>query len=371
VAIDGDRLIEQARALDALRPAVKAGLPLFGELVGVKDNMDTADLPTAYGSPIYADRRPATDAALVAWLRAAGALVAGKTACAEFAWMTAPATENPVAPGRTPGGSSSGSAAAVAAGHVRLATGTQTAGSINRPASYCGIVGFKPSFGRLPRDGVMLLSPALDTVGYLAASVEDVRRALGRPALSPGPGVGRIAFLQTPDWDLIAPEARSAIEVVAEGMALPLVAAPDGYAELCEAQRTIQLYDSARALAGDLERNAEKLSGALRAALVEAAAISREDRARADSVLRRCAPALIDWLGGFDAVLTPSADGPPPEGLEFTGDPRFSRVWTLIGAPCLSLPLAWTTDRLPVGLQLVGAPGSDDLLLELGLALSS
>jgi Asp-tRNA(Asn)/Glu-tRNA(Gln) amidotransferase A subunit family amidase len=370
VAIDGDRLIEQARALDALPPTVKAELPLFGELVGVKDNMDTADLPTAYGSPIYADRRPANDATLVAQLRAAGALVAGKTACAEFAWMTPPATENPIAPGRTPGGSSSGSAAAVAAGHVRLATGTQTAGSINRPAGYCGIVGFKPSFGRLSREGVKVLSPALDTVGYLAASVADVQRALGRPVRGARPDAGRIAFLQTPDWELIAPEARSAIEAVAKSMALPQVAAPDGYTELREAQRTIQLYDSARALAGDFERNAEMLSGELRAALVEGSALGNEDRAHADSALRRHAPALTDWLGGFDAVLTPSADGPPPEGLEFTGDPRFSRVWTLIGAPCLSLPLAWTTDRLPVGVQLVGAPGADDLVLEHGLALS-
>jgi Asp-tRNA(Asn)/Glu-tRNA(Gln) amidotransferase A subunit family amidase len=371
VAIDGDRLIEQARALDALRPTVKAGLPLFGELVGVKDNMDTADLPTGYGSLIYADHRPANDAALVAQLRAAGALVAGKTACAEFAWMTPPATENPVAPGRTPGGSSSGSAAAVAAGHVRLATGTQTAGSINRPASYCGIVGFKPSFGRLSRDGVKVLSPALDTVGYLAASVADVQRALGRPARSTAPVPGRVAFLQTPDWELVASEARAAIEAVAERMAVAPVAAPDGYAELCEAQRTIQLYDSARALAGELERNADRLSGELREALVEGAALRSEDRAEADCTLRRYAPALTGWLAGFDAVLTPSADGPPPAGLQFTGDPRFSRVWTLIGAPCLSLPLAWTTDRLPVGVQLVGAPGSDDLVLERGLALSS
>lgn len=348
---------------------MKLELPLFGELIGVKDNMDTFDLPTGYGSLVYAGHRPSNDAVLIARLRAAGALVAGKTACAEFAWMTPPATENPAAPGRTPGGSSSGSAAAVAAGHVRLATGSQTAGSINRPASYCGIVGFKPSFGLLPRDGVRVLSPVLDTVGYLAATVADVRRVLGRSVQKAGRG-GRVGFLRTPDWHLVNPEARAAIEMVAEGCdALPVVV-PDGYAELCDAHRTIQFYDSARSLAAEFERDTGQLSEQLRAALAEGAAISRVDRARAIRVRDEHAPALIDWLGGFDAVITPSVDGPPPEGLEFTGDPLFNRVWTLIGAPCLSLPLAWTADGLPVGLQLVGAPGSDDLVLERGRMLS-
>jgi amidase len=362
-AIDGEQLIAQARALDARDREVRAALPLFGELVGVKDNMDTADLPTGYGSSIYAGHRPAVDAALVARLRAAGALIAGKTACAEFAWMTPPATENPIAPGRTPGGSSSGSAAAVAAGHVRLATGTQTAGSINRPASYCGVVGFKPSFGRLPRDGVKVLSPALDTVGYLAASVADVRRALGSPARDRRPGTGRLGFLRTPDWDAIDPQAQEAIEAAAAACGAEPVTAPDGYAELRDAQRAIQGYDSARSLAHEYEQAPEQLSDELRAALAEGAAIGPEERARAGRVRDRYEPKLIEWLGGFDAVLAPSADGPPPEGLAFTGDPLFSRVWTLIGAPCLSLPVAWTARGLPAGLQLIGAPGRDDALL--------
>lgn len=147
------------------------------------------------------------------------------------------------------------------------------------------------------------------------------------------------------------------------------MSAPDGYAELQDAQRTIQVYDSARSLAAEFEQHPEQLSGDLRTALTDGAAMVDEDRARAERIRRRHAPALIEWLRGFDAVLTPSADGTPPEGLDFTGDPRFSRVWTLIGAPCLSLPLAWTDDRLPVGLQLVGAPGTDDRVLERGLML--
>ncbi len=372
VALDGDRLIAQARALDALPPEAKAALPLFGELVGIKDNMDTADLPTRYGSPIYASHQPAGDAALVAELRAAGALVAGKTACTEFAWMTpvAPATENPVAPGRTPGGSSSGSAAAVAAGQVRLATGTQTAGSINRPASYCAVVGFKPTFGLLPTAGVKPLSPVLDTVGFLAASVADVRRALRRQPLYRPSEAGGLALLRTPDWELVAPEARTAIEAVADRLGATAVQAPAGYEELRDAQRTIQVYDSARSLAPEFQHHPERLSNELRAALAEGAAMNPGQRAAADHDLRRYGPALVQWLRGYDAVLTPSADGPPPAGLEFTGDPRFNRVWTLIGAPCLSLPLAFTATGLPAPLQLVSAPGSDDRLLASGEALA-
>src|SRR5581483_7001107 len=172
--IDADDLGSQAAALAGLDDAARARLPLFGVPVAVKDNFDTATLPTAYGSPIYAGNRPVADAAAVATLRAAGALVAGKTKCAEFAWMTPSDTLNPLDRTRTPGGSSNGSAAAVAAGAVPLATGTQTAGSIVRPGSYCAVLGFKPSFGRYDRNGVKLMSETLDTVGLIARSLEDL-----------------------------------------------------------------------------------------------------------------------------------------------------------------------------------------------------
>lgn len=368
-ALDRDQLLDQARQLDALPAAERARLPLFGVLVGIKDNFDTSALPTTYGSLVYEGHQPEHDAALVAELRARGALIAGKTASAEFAWMTPPPTVNPLDPARTPGGSSSGSAAAVAAGQVRIATGTQTAGSINRPSSYCGIVGFKPTFGTLPREGVKLLSPALDTVGYLAASVADLVGVLGHPPKATTELL-RIGFLRTPYWELVQPEARSAIEA----LGIRPVDAPDGFEALTEAQRTIQWYDSARSLAVEYERHRDLLSPALVEALEEGRAMPATRRDEAEQTLARFGPPLVRWLEGFDAVLTPSTDGVPPLGLDFTGDPLFSRAWTLIGAPALSVPIAWTPEGLPAGVQLVGAPGRDERLLSAGeilLAASS
>jgi amidase len=363
-ALDGDQLLAEAARLDSLPAHERAALPLFGLLVGVKDIFDTATLPTTYGSPIYEGHRPQRDAALVADLRARGALIAGKTASAEFAWMSPPATVNPLDPTRTPGGSSSGSAAAVAAGHVRVATGTQTAGSINRPASYCAVIGFKPTFGTLPREGVKLMSPALDTVGYLAASIPDLCRVIGHPVRA-STRPARIGFLRTPYWERIQPEARRAIEA----LGVSEVQAPAGFEALTKAQRTIQWYDSARSLNGEYEQHRELLTPALVEALEEGRAMSSMLRAEADRTLARVGPPLARWLEGFDAILTPSADGVPPVGIEFTGDPLFSRAWTLIGAPCLSIPVAWTSDGLPAGVQLVGAPGSDARVLAAGQAL--
>lgn len=363
-ALDPDQLLAEAARLDSLPAHERAALPLFGVLVGIKDIFDTATLPTTYGSPIYEGHRPERDAALVSDLRARGALIAGKTATAEFAWMSPPATVNPLDPTRTPGGSSSGSAAAVAAGHVRLATGTQTAGSINRPASYCGVVGFKPTFATLPRDGVKLMSRALDTVGYLAASIGDLGRVLGQPVRA-STRLQRIGFLKTPYWERVQPEARRAIEA----LGVSEVQAPTGFEALTKAQRTIQWYDSARSLGIEYEHYRGLLTPALVEALEEGRAMSSMLRAEADRTLARLGPPLARWLDSFDAVLTPSADGVPPVGLEFTGDPLFSRAWTLIGAPCLSIPVAWTADGLPAGVQLVGAPGSDARLLAAGRAL--
>ncbi len=372
--IDPDRVLGQAARLDALAPAARAALPLFGLAVGIKDNFDTAELPTTYGSPIYAGHRPAADAAAVAALRAAGAIIAGKTKLAEFAWMTAPDTRNPIAPGRTPGGSSSGSAAAVAAGHLRVATGTQTAGSINRPASYCEVVGFKPSFGLFPRDGVKLLSPALDTVGLLARSLEDllpVARALG---VRSGRGAAgsdspRIAFAPTPAYARIAPDARAAIDALVARLGLDEITLPPGYTELVQAQTTIQSYDSARSLAPELASHPAELSDEVRAALEYGAALPAEHKLAATRAASEHSPPLVALLRGYDGVLTPSADGPPPLGLAFTGDPLVCRCWTLIGAPCVSLPLARTAAGLPAGLQLVGAPGDDMRLLTAASAL--
>jgi Asp-tRNA(Asn)/Glu-tRNA(Gln) amidotransferase A subunit family amidase len=375
-ATDPDGLLRRARELERLSAAEREQLPLFGLPVAVKDNFDTSDLPTAYGSPIYAGSRPAADAAAVQRLRAAGAMIAGKTKCAEFAWMFPCDTLNPLASGRTPGGSSSGSAAAVAAGTVPFATGTQTAGSINRPASYCGVVGFKPSFGSLPREGVKLLAPSLDTVGLFARSVTDlelVNRVLlagsGPLASAPSPPrQPRLAFPRTPLWDQVEPAAQRAIESAMQQLTsseakIEEIELPPGYQDLVEAQTTIQLYESAVSLAPELEAASELLSDELREALLEGAAIAPERHRSAKRVAATLGPPLIALLDAYDGVLTPSATGIPPLGLDFTGDPVFCRVWTLIGAPSVSVPVAWTAERLPVGLQVVGAPGRDERTL--------
>jgi Asp-tRNA(Asn)/Glu-tRNA(Gln) amidotransferase A subunit family amidase len=375
-ATDPDGLLTQARELDRLGAAEREQLPLFGLPVAVKDNFDTSDLPTAYGSPIYSGSRPAADSAAVQRLRAAGTMIAGKTKCAEFAWMFPCDTLNPLASERTPGGSSSGSAAAVAAGTVPLATGTQTAGSINRPASYCGVVGFKPSFGSLPRQGVKLLAPSLDTVGLFARSVADlelVNRVLvaGSGSLAPAPSPPRqprLAFARTPLWDRVEPAAQRAIESSVHRLRsspakIEEIELPPGYEDLVEAQTTIQLYESAVSLAPELETASELLSDELRAALLVGAAIAPERHRSAKRVTAALGAPLIELLHGYDGVLTPSATGVPPLGLDFTGDPMFCRVWTLIGAPSVSIPVAWAAEGLPIGLQVVGAPGRDERTL--------
>jgi len=381
VHVDGDRLLADAQRLDALAPAARERLSLFGMLVGVKDNFDTADAPTTYGSPIYEGHRPATDAEAVTRLRRAGALVAGKTALAEFATIHPPSTLNPIDRRRTPGGSSTGSAVAVAAGHVPVATGTQTAGSINRPASYCGVIGFKPTFGLIPVEGIKPVAPSLDTAGVLGSRLDDVVKlaaVLAGRSWHAGPGEAavsggdwpRIAFAQTPLWDQVESQARSELLAVARRLAAEAVELPQTYTELVTAQATLQMYEAARSLACEHAQHRELLSDALRDALDAGAALSI--RARDDALRTRdtFAPALIGVLQQFDGVLTPSATGVPPLGTRSTGDPLFARVWTLIGAPSISLPLAWTASpRLPVGLALVGAPNTDERLLRAAAAL--
>jgi Asp-tRNA(Asn)/Glu-tRNA(Gln) amidotransferase A subunit family amidase len=376
-ALDADVLLARAAALDRLDARERAALPMFGLPVGVKDNFDTVDYPTAHGSPIYAGHRPDRDAGAVRLLRAAGAMIAGKTKLSEFAWMFATDTLNPLDHARTPGGSSSGSAAAVAAGTIPIATGTQTAGSINRPASYCGVIGYKPTFGLFPRDGVKLMAPSLDTVGLFARSIADLRLAAG--VLAPGdPGFAstpapppgraavrpRLALMRTPHWSRVEPAAQAAIEAVAAGAdsagaRVEEIDPPAGFAELVAAQTTFQWVESAASLAPELSRSPELLSDELRDALEKGAAMAASRYADAQGAVAAFSPPLAGLLDGYDGVLTPSAAGVPPVGLYFTGDPHFCRVETLIGAPSVSLPLAWTPDGLPAGLQLIGAPSRD------------
>jgi amidase len=369
IALDPDAALAQARRLDA---AAQQG-PLHGLPLGVKDLMDTADLPTGYGSPIYAGHRPRVDAACVALARAAGAVILGKTVTTELAWFHPGRTANPRDPRHTPGGSSSGSAAAVADCMVPFAFGTQTAGSTIRPASYCGIVGYKPSYGTLPRAGVKPLAESLDTIGVLARRVEDaalLASALSGRALvtAPPASAPRIALCRTHEWRHALPETAAALEQAAKaasaaGASLREIDLPPPFAGLLQAQLDVMDYEAFRALAAERTAHPSLLSGKLREMLENA---SRVDVGRYDAALglaRRCRAMLNDVFADAGALLTASAPGEAPRGLDATGDPVFCRIWTLLGAPAVSVPCSKGPNGLPVGVQLVGRPGDDARLL--------
>jgi amidase len=365
--LDAELALSRARRADAAgRPGPLHGLPL-----GVKDILDTADMPTARGSALFAGRRPEEDAACVAALRRAGAVVLGKTVTTELAFYAPGRTRNPHDPSRTPGGSSSGSAAAVAACMVPAALGTQTAGSIIRPASYCGVVGYKPSRGLVPLDGTSPLAPqSLDTIGLVVRTAADLpilAAALGVPVASPpSPRPLRIGLCRTEAWPTAAAESHAAVEGAAQRLARAGAAVAEEHERfegLCEAQREIMAFEACRAWRDRLAGHLDRLSPQLRGLLAEGEAITPARHARAlalrDDGLRRL-PAI---LARFDVLLTPAVLGEAPAGLASTGDPAMNRVWTLLGLPCLTLPAAEGPHGLPVGVQLVGAPGGDAGLL--------
>ena len=366
VALDEDAVLARARELDAMEPTG----PLHGVPVALKDIIDTADLPTRYGSPIYAEHRPAADATVVRRLRDAGALIIGKTVTTEFALFHPGPTRNPHDRSRTPGGSSSGSAAAVAAGLVPLALGTQTAGSVVRPAAFCGIVGVKPTFGLVPFDGVKVCARSLDTLGVLALDVADAALALsvmagesmtldpiraeldGRPLrLGWWPG----AVSMDPDAAAVVDEARAraARSGAVEFVAIDL---PPWFGELVEDQRTLMRTEAHAALAVERTGHPELLSEELRSFLaagpdLAGAAHALARREEGQAVLSRA-------LEGLDALLTPSVLGEAP-GLATTGDPALCRTWTLLGGPAVAVPGLVGPSGLPLGVQLVGPSGDD------------
>ena len=368
--IDAAAALAAARALDAtpIRGALH-GLPL-----GVKDLYDTADLPTAYGSPIYAGHRPAADASAVALCREAGALVVGKTVTTEFAYFHPGATRNPHNAGHTPGGSSSGSAAAVAAHMVPLALGTQTAGSIIRPAAYCGVVGYKPSWGRSSRAGVKSLSETLDVVGGFARSVRDVALLASvltgdaRLAQLESDGASRIGVCHTPDWPQAEADTQQAMAQAVATLAphaaqLSEVSWPSDWPDLVALQKSVMAFEMARALSHERVQHREQLSERLRLLLDDGMAIDgAAHAAHMDQTVQ--ARNTVDALfGDRDVLLAPSATGAAPAGLDATGDPLYCRGWTLLGLPCIHLPFATGAHGLPVGLQLVGRHGADAALL--------
>ncbi|HEX6156857.1 MAG TPA: amidase [Burkholderiales bacterium] len=363
-AVDADFARRQARALDAGPPRG----PLHGIPVGVKDIFDTADLPTEYGSPIYKGHRPAADAACVAAARAAGAVILGKTVTTEFATMVPAATVHPKNPNHTPGGSSSGSAAAVAAGMVRFAFGTQTVGSIIRPAAYCGVVGYKPSFGTLSRSGMKMGCDTLDTAGVIARSVEDAALLAGGSAMRPdlievgefnNPELG---VCRSPNWHHMSPQGAAAFEAAATrlaGKGARLVDLELDFQELDAAASTILVYEMARALAYEITNHRARVSPMLLQRVDSGATMPYAQYAKAAAYAAECRGRLRDLVGDADAILTPSATGEAPLGLGNTGNTAMNRLWTLLHGPCVTVPAGDGPAGMPMGIQIVGLPGTD------------
>ena len=358
-ALDAEAAIAEARRIDALRDRP----PLYGLPIGVKDLIDTADLPTAYGSPIHRGHQPSHDAESVRRLREAGAIVLGKTVTTEFAVYSPGKTRNPHDPSRTPGGSSSGSAAAVADGMVPAALGSQTAGSVIRPASYCGVMGFKPSFGLLPLEGVHPLAPSLDTLGLFVRALDDIPLLVSVLAASPlqiRPARPRLGFCRTEAWAHVAPETQTAMEKAAKALGARDVDPGASFAGLIDAQIAIMGAEAAQTLGDEPE---ERLSPKLREFLRAGAKVTPNRLAAAREQAERCRREIDATFEQVDVLLTPAAVGEAPEGLGATGDPIFCRIWTLLGVPCLSLPVLKGPAGLPIGLQIVGRRGRDAELL--------
>ena len=339
--LDADAALAQARARDAEAPRG----PLHGLPVGVKDVIDTADMPTAYGSPIYEGHRPERDADCVAWLREQGAVILGKTVSTEFATYQPPVTVNPHDPDRTPGGSSSGSAAAVAAGMVPVAYGTQTAGSVIRPASFCGVVGFKPRHGWASTAGVKRLSARLDTLGTFGRTVADAALLAG---FEPAAGEPRIAFCRTP-WVEEAPEVEEAARARRRARSSSCRPSSPGSPA---AQEALMAHDVAHNLAPEYRDHRDGLSQVMREYIERGQAVAAEE---AEAAVALAAACRASWPDGWDALLVPAALGEAPLRSEGnTGDPLLCRAWTLLGVPAISVPGLTGPAGMPVGVQLVG-----------------
>ena len=368
---------EQVRRQVTGLPSDATGKPLYGIPIGIKDIIDTADMPTAYGSRAYADHRPAVDAVIVQRLKAAGAVIMGKTVSTEFAYMHPGPTTNPHHPLHTPGGSSSGSAAAVADTMVPLALGSQTGGSTIRPSAFCGIVGFKPTHGQVSLEGVFPLSPTMDTIGLHARSVADV--ALLYPVLL-GRAVGvarieaplRVALHPGPAADEAGSEAWRALESAREAMhgaGITFVEDPlpaDELRAAGEANRRIMAYEAGRHHQAVFRASPDLLGEVTRTMIASGLAMTRSEYEEALATAAKARSSFIRGMSAIDALLTFSAPGEAPLASGGTGSSAFNRIWTTIGAPCLTLPHGRGAHGLPTGVQLVCVNGQDARLLAIG-----
>ncbi len=367
----------------ARRAAAAPGLaqqPLRGLPFGIKDIFDTIDFPTQYGTPIYAGHRPKADAAMVALIRRAGGIVLGKTVTTEFASLQPAGTRNPRNPAHTPGGSSSGSAAAVAAGMVAVAIGSQTGGSVIRPAAYCGVAGYKPSYRMLPTVGMKCFSWSLDTVGLFAAGIADVAFAAAaitgrdlRVDRQP-PQVPTIALVRTHLWPEASAEMQAAVERAARaaqaaGARVKDLTLPPIFEDAVRAHGMVQDYEAYRALADEFDRHRDAFGPILREQLGNAAGITPDAYDEARRTARRARQMFADVMADIHVILTPSAPGAAPPGLGSTGRPTFNRLWTLLGPPCINVPGLADQNGLPLGVQMVGRFARDHIALEAALFL--
>jgi Asp-tRNA(Asn)/Glu-tRNA(Gln) amidotransferase A subunit family amidase len=361
--------LDVARARTKARDAGLAARPLRGLPVGVKDIFDTVDFPTEFGTPIYRGNQPRADAALVALIRRAGGILLGKMVTTEFAFLNPSRTHNPHDVTRSPGGSSAGSAASVAAGMLPITVGTQTGGSVIRPASYCGVAAFKPSYRLLPTAGIKPFAVYLDTAGLFAARVVDVAFAAaaitGRDlrvdqAASAAP---RIAIARTNVWGDASPAMQGALETAARiaqaaGARVSEPAWPGLLTDAFHAHAIIQDYEAYRTLAFEYDNHRDALSPILRGMLDKAAAITPDAYDAARRTTKRARQALAEFMGEIDVLLTPSAPSAAP-GPDTTGPAIFNRLWTLMGTPCVNVPGLDDASGMPLGVQIVGRFGRD------------
>jgi Asp-tRNA(Asn)/Glu-tRNA(Gln) amidotransferase A subunit family amidase len=363
--------VKQAKAADAAKGGLLRGVP-----VGVKDIIDTYDMPTGHNSAIFEGKTPFGDAACVALCRVANAVILGKTVTTEFANRHPGPTTNPHNPGHTPGGSSSGSAAAVADGHVPLAFGTQTGGSVIRPAAYCGVIGYKPTYGDFSRVGIKMQCHSVDTLGLMARTMEDI--ALFRGAvlkLAPVPinmdlFAPRIGLCGTPIWKSASPDTQALLEqtardLEAKGASVVDIEFGPAFNDILDDHAAITGFESFRNYADERLRNPGKLSPEITAVLKRGGAVTLDRYVAAQRKTVAFKAHIDAMFDNVDVLLTPSAPGEAPEGLKETGDPRFNSIWTLSGNPCVTLPAGTGPKGLPLGVQLVGLRHDDDRLLSI------
>lgn len=387
IHLSAEKALDQARMRDTMRMQGASLGPLHGVPVAIKDIIDTAHVPTEYGSELHAGRIPTKDAAVVESLRSAGAVIMGKTVTAELASCGPGKTRNPHNTEHTPGGSSSGSAAAVASFMAPGALGTQTGGSVIRPASFCGVFGFKPTYGLIPRTGILMQSFSHDQVGTFARSVEDIallteslfghdagdqatsplnaRMPLSEVAASEPPADVRLAYVKTPLWDHAEPSTQEAFGELCDALEGHIDEIPlsGSFEHVMDWHRTVVEADNAEAYAREYAAGEGKLHPCLRAQIERGQQVRAVDYIDALKKRELLNGILNEIFDEYDAIVTPAATGEAPEGLETTGDPVFCATWSFCGAPAISLPLMQGESGLPLGVQLVGRRGDDARLL--------